>query len=138
MLTITFENVLFFNMFNVYQNQLSRQAGSRNLTGPKTLPTIWYTYMKLVQVSYRYPILWVAFLDLSYSLLYLRSPKWEGVFCFTSVRPSVQDIFLRIFFSNCKGDNSNHITNQWISFKFSVVPSPTNIFKWNVWKWFIF
>ena len=35
-------------MFNVYKNQLSRQAGSRNLTGPKTLPTIWYTYMTLV------------------------------------------------------------------------------------------
>ena len=24
------------------------QTGSRNLTGPKTLPTIWYTYMMLV------------------------------------------------------------------------------------------
>ena len=35
-------------MFNVYKNQLSRQTGSRNLTGPKTLPMIWYTYMKLV------------------------------------------------------------------------------------------
>ena len=35
-------------MFNVYKNQLSRQTGSRNLMGPKTLPTIWYTYMKLV------------------------------------------------------------------------------------------
>ena len=35
-------------MFNVYKDQLSRQAGSRNLTGPKTLPTIWYTYMILV------------------------------------------------------------------------------------------
>jgi hypothetical protein len=32
-------------MFNVYKDQLSRQTGSRNLTGPKTLPTIWYTYM---------------------------------------------------------------------------------------------
>jgi hypothetical protein len=31
-------------IFNVYKNQLSRQTGSRNLTGPKTLPTIWYTY----------------------------------------------------------------------------------------------
>ena len=28
-------------MFNVYKYQLSRQTGSRNLTGPKTLPTIW-------------------------------------------------------------------------------------------------
>ena len=35
-------------MFNVYKNQLSRQTGSRNLTGPKTLPTIWYTHMTLV------------------------------------------------------------------------------------------
>jgi hypothetical protein len=35
-------------MLNVYKNQLSRQTGSRNLTGPKTLPTIWYTYMMLV------------------------------------------------------------------------------------------
>jgi hypothetical protein len=30
------------------KNQLSRQTGSRNLTGPKTLPTIWGTNMKLV------------------------------------------------------------------------------------------
>jgi hypothetical protein len=35
-------------MFNVYKNQLSRQTGSRNPMGPKTLPTIWYTYMMLV------------------------------------------------------------------------------------------
>jgi hypothetical protein len=35
-------------MFNVYKNQQSRQTGSRNLMGPKTLPTIWYTYMMLV------------------------------------------------------------------------------------------
>ena len=35
-------------MFNVYKTQLSRQTGRRNLTCPKTLPTIWYTYMTLV------------------------------------------------------------------------------------------
>jgi hypothetical protein len=35
-------------MFNVYKNQQSQQTGSRNLTGSKTLPTIWHTYMKLV------------------------------------------------------------------------------------------
>jgi hypothetical protein len=35
-------------MFNVYKNQPSRQTGSRNLMGPKMLPTIWGTYMKLV------------------------------------------------------------------------------------------
>ena len=35
-------------MLNVYKSQLSRQTRSRNLTGQKTLPTIWGTYMKLV------------------------------------------------------------------------------------------
>ena len=35
-------------MFNVDKNQLSRQTGSRNLMVPKTLPTIWHTYLKLV------------------------------------------------------------------------------------------
>jgi hypothetical protein len=39
-------------MFNVYRNQLSWQTGSRNLMGPKTLPTIWGTYMMLVTKSY--------------------------------------------------------------------------------------
>ena len=37
-------------MFNVCKDQLSLQTGSRNLTGPKTLPTIWYTYMTLVTI----------------------------------------------------------------------------------------
>jgi hypothetical protein len=41
-------------MFNVYKNQQSQQTGSRNLTGPKTLPTILYTYMKLV-TKYQIP-----------------------------------------------------------------------------------
>ena len=35
-------------MFNVHKNQLSRKTGSRNLTDPQTLPTIWHTYMTLV------------------------------------------------------------------------------------------
>jgi hypothetical protein len=35
-------------MLNVYKNQQNRQTGSRNLMGPKTLPTIWDTYMTLV------------------------------------------------------------------------------------------
>jgi hypothetical protein len=41
-------------MINVYKNQLSRQTGSRNLTGPKTLHTIWYTYMTLVWPNIRF------------------------------------------------------------------------------------
>ena len=43
-------------MFNVYKNQLSRQTGSRNLMGPKPLPTIWHTYMKLV-TKYQIPVI---------------------------------------------------------------------------------
>jgi hypothetical protein len=35
-------------MLNVYKNQQNRQTGSRNLMGPNTLPTIWGTYMKLL------------------------------------------------------------------------------------------
>jgi hypothetical protein len=35
-------------ILNMYKNQQNRQTGSRNLMGPKTLPTIWYTYMTLV------------------------------------------------------------------------------------------
>ena len=42
-------------MFNMYKNQHSRQTGSRNLTSPKTLPTIWYTYMTLV-IKYQIPV----------------------------------------------------------------------------------
>jgi hypothetical protein len=41
-------NEEFHYMFNVYKNQQSRQTGSKNLMGPKTLPTIWGTYMKHV------------------------------------------------------------------------------------------
>jgi hypothetical protein len=43
-------------MFNVYRNQISRQTGSRNLTDPNTLPTIWGTYMKLVN-KYQIPVI---------------------------------------------------------------------------------
>jgi hypothetical protein len=43
-------------MFNVYKTQISRQTGSRNLTGPKTFPTIWHTYMKLV-AKYQIPVI---------------------------------------------------------------------------------
>ena len=43
-------------MFNVYKNQPSRQTGSRNLMGLKTLPTMWGTYMKLV-TKYQIPVI---------------------------------------------------------------------------------
>jgi hypothetical protein len=40
-------------MFNVYINQLSRQTGSRNLTGQKMLPTIW-TFLTHRKSTYFY------------------------------------------------------------------------------------
>ena len=43
-------------IFNVHQSQLSRPTGSRNLTGPKTLPTIRHTYMKFV-TKYQIPVI---------------------------------------------------------------------------------
>ena len=38
------------------KKQLSLQTGSRNPTSPKTLPTIWHTYMKLV-TKYQIPVI---------------------------------------------------------------------------------
>jgi hypothetical protein len=75
-------------MLNVYKNQQNRQTGCRNLMGPKTLPTIWGTYMKLNCLGIRMII----------------PPLPEGGILFDlcpSVLPSVQDIFRRIFLSNC-------------------------------------
>ena len=42
------ENKMNCELMLTYDTPALRQIGSRNLTGPKTLPTIWYTYMTLV------------------------------------------------------------------------------------------
>ena len=39
-----------------YDTPALRQTGSRNLTGQKTLPTIWHTYMKFV-IKYQIPVI---------------------------------------------------------------------------------
>jgi hypothetical protein len=84
-------------MFNVYKNQLSRQTGSRNMTGPKTLPTIWHTYMKLCFI-----LLWAKVLNIILCIssfvtyLYPHSLKGEGGILFISVRQS--KIFFVTFF----------------------------------------
>ena len=44
----TDENKMNCELMLTYDNPALRQTGSRNLTGQKTLPTIWGTYMKLV------------------------------------------------------------------------------------------
>jgi hypothetical protein len=53
-LMLTYDTPVY--MFNVYKNQPSRQTGSRNLMGPKTLTTIWGTYMKL-ETKYQIPVI---------------------------------------------------------------------------------
>jgi hypothetical protein len=62
----------------VYKNQQSRQTGSRNPMGSKTLPTIWGTYMKLVtkyQISAMDPsdsyFLFADFVDFSTHWTYM-------------------------------------------------------------------
>ena len=45
---ITDLNKMNCELMITYDTPALRQTGSRNLTGPKTLPTIWGTYMKLV------------------------------------------------------------------------------------------
>jgi hypothetical protein len=40
--------LVFIHIEHMCRKINSRQTGSRNLMGPKTLPTIWGTYMKLV------------------------------------------------------------------------------------------
>jgi hypothetical protein len=39
-----------------YDTPALQQTGSRNLTGQKTLPTIWHTYMKFV-IKYQIPVI---------------------------------------------------------------------------------
>ena len=60
-------------------------------------------------------------------ILYPRSPKGEGVYCFTFVLPSVQDIFCRIFLSNCwwqKSDISSQASYRYpISWEAFLDPS---------------
>jgi hypothetical protein len=87
-------------MLNVYKNQQNRQPGSRNLMGPKTLPTIWGTWQRSVmwsQASYRFPISWDAFLDPSDSyFLFAEFLYFYSHLTFILYMP----IFSRIFLSN--------------------------------------
>jgi hypothetical protein len=71
------------------KNQLSRQTGSRNQTGPKTLPTIWGTYIKLT-------FLWQQFYFL-FLLVYGRTILVLQIFL--SIYPSSYSILiLYVFF----------------------------------------
>jgi hypothetical protein len=80
-----------------YKNQLSRQTGSRNLTDPKTLPTIWGTYMKLV-TKYQ-----ISAINSCWEKCDEKYLGMDGRYLCPSIRLSFrpsQDIFRRIFLSN--------------------------------------
>ena len=47
-LLTTIRNKINCELMLTYDTPALRQTGSRNLTGPKTLPTIWVTYVKLL------------------------------------------------------------------------------------------
>jgi hypothetical protein len=51
---VAFPNKMNCELMLTYDTPALRQTGSRNLTGQKTLPTIWGTYMKLV-TKYQIP-----------------------------------------------------------------------------------
>jgi hypothetical protein len=100
-------------MLNVHKNQQSRQTGSRNLMGPKTLSMIgvpiwslwpnirflsnyWWQESDIgSQASYRYAILWEAFLDPSDS--YFLFADLVGFY----THWTYMHIFRHIFLSNC-------------------------------------
>ena len=52
-LMLTYDTPHICSMF--IKNQLSRKTGSRNMTDPRTLPTIWHTFMKLL-TKYQIPV----------------------------------------------------------------------------------
>jgi hypothetical protein len=79
-----------------YDTPALRQTGSRNLTGQKTLPTIWGTYMKLVT---KYQI--------------------SAIYLCPSVLLSIQDIFRRIFLSNCWWQKSDILSQA--SYRFTIL-----------------
>jgi hypothetical protein len=51
--------------------------GSRNLTDPKTLPTIWHTYMKLV-TKYQIPVINSCLEKCDEQCAYIRSVAIEN------------------------------------------------------------
>ena len=73
--------------------------------------------------AYKTSLTLPLFIEVSIWFLYPRSPKGERVYCFSSVLPSVQDIFCRIFLSNCWWQKSDiwsqasyRYTILWVAF----------------------
>jgi hypothetical protein len=122
-----FRRIFLSNYWNVYKNQQSRQTGSRNPMGSKTLPTIYGVPIWSLWPNIRFLPSIVAEKNVTKNGAYMfnvyknqlspRSPKGEGGILFY-LCPSVQDIFRRIFLSKCwwqKSDiwsQASYVTNQ--------------------------
>jgi hypothetical protein len=108
-----------YYMFNVHKNQPSRQTGSRNLMGPKTLTTIWGTYMKLVTKQ-----------DVACYVV-LRIPRWL-VPCLPF--PGLPHVYflltarLRIFHV-CRNENfrNRYLSFYWKKWFYTFLPVETEI-----------
>jgi hypothetical protein len=108
------------------------QTGSRNLMGPKTLPTIWGTDMKLV-TKYQ-----ICVIDSCWEKCDEKC-AYKGEYCFTSVRVSVlpsfcpSKIFFVAFFSaTINGTNLLFVApDTWIQTKLTwrVTWGPINIYS---------
>ena len=119
-------------MFKVYKNQLSRQTESRNLTGPKTLPTIWHTYMKLV-TKYQISAInscWEKFdekyLERTQVKQYTPSPphRWSGGI-------TILTVFQALTNSNTPSSSSESLkkTSSFVTVSFSLSNSPALVSK---------
>jgi hypothetical protein len=89
-----------------YDTPALRQAGSRNLMSPKTLPTIWGTYMKLVR-KYQIPVInsyWEK-CDKKCAYIYICSMCIKIKLSFYT-HWTYKLIFRRIFLSNYWGQKS--------------------------------
>jgi hypothetical protein len=63
-------------MLNVYKNQQNRQTGSRNLMGPKTLPTIW-AFLNLSDSYFLFADLVGFYTHWTYMHIFLSNYWWQ-------------------------------------------------------------
>jgi hypothetical protein len=85
-------------MFNVYKNQLSRQTGSSNLTGSKTLPTIWHRPVRFLLPVCRLSWLLYTFnIYAHFSSHFSQKLLMTGIWYFITSFISVPHIVLSVF-----------------------------------------
>jgi two-component sensor histidine kinase len=117
-----------------YDTPALRQTGSRNLMGPKTLPTIWSTYMKLVtkyqisainscweRLTKIYPLLSTSVqpISITKTLLIVPTKNERDPPLFTSK--------LLIKFQNILRNATQDIIRHRVKILFSVISSPITL-----------